>query len=159
MFQLFSPNMLKTYENCPKKFYFRYIKNISMPVNDEIFETGKNVHALASYYLRKENLDTSNRDRMIYQFETTSPYDFLMSKHGGNRPTRNECSILEYLLIDMNLKPGVVNVLIDYVLKINNNENILDDTFDIVEENIDINNNVENTKNAGFRVENIQIPC
>ena len=30
--------------------------------------------------------------------------------------------ILEYLLIDMNLKPGVVNVLIDYVLKINNNK-------------------------------------
>ena len=57
MFQLFSPNMLKTYENCPKKFYFRYIKNISMPINDEIFETGKNVHALASYYLRKENID------------------------------------------------------------------------------------------------------
>lgn len=57
MFQQFSPNMLKTYENCPKKFYFRYVKNISMPINDEIFETGKNVHALASYYLRKENID------------------------------------------------------------------------------------------------------
>ena len=57
MFQSFSPNMLKTYENCPKKFYFRYVKSISMPVNDEVFETGKNVHALASYYLRKENID------------------------------------------------------------------------------------------------------
>ena len=57
MFQLFSPNMLKTYDICPKKFYFRYVKNISMPVNDEVFETGKNVHALASYYLRKENID------------------------------------------------------------------------------------------------------
>ena len=48
--------MLKTYELCPKKFYFRYIKNISMPIDDEIFELGKNIHALASYYLRKENL-------------------------------------------------------------------------------------------------------
>ena len=28
-----------------------------MPVNDEIFETGKNIHALASYYLRGENID------------------------------------------------------------------------------------------------------
>ena len=28
-----------------------------MPVNDEIFEFGKNIHALASYYLRKENID------------------------------------------------------------------------------------------------------
>ena len=28
-----------------------------MPVNDDIFEFGKNIHALASYYLRKENID------------------------------------------------------------------------------------------------------
>lgn len=60
-FILISPNMLKTYENCPKKFYFRYVKNISMPIDDEIFEVGKNVHALASYYLRKENIDKMER--------------------------------------------------------------------------------------------------
>lgn len=57
MFNQFSPNMLKTYEMCPRKFYFKYIKNISMPVNDEIFEFGKNIHALASYYLKGENID------------------------------------------------------------------------------------------------------
>lgn len=57
MIQQFSPNMLKTFKLCPKKFEFKYIKKISMPVNDEIFETGKNIHALASYYLRKENVD------------------------------------------------------------------------------------------------------
>lgn len=73
-------------------------------------------------YLRKPLGDTSNKAKMIYQFETTSPYDFLVNKHGGNTPTKNEYSILEYLLIDMNLKPGVVNVLLDYVLKINNNK-------------------------------------
>lgn len=73
-------------------------------------------------YLRKIEGDTSNRAKMIYQFETTSPYDFLVNKHNGIKPTKNEYSILEYLLIDMNLKPGVVNVLLDYVLKINNNK-------------------------------------
>ena len=57
MFNNFSPNMLKTYNVCPKKFMFKFVKKISMPVNDEIFETGKNIHALASYYLRKENID------------------------------------------------------------------------------------------------------
>ena len=61
-------------------------------------------------YLRKPVGDTSNRAKMIYQFETTSPYDFLVSKHSGSTPTKNEYKILEYLLIDMNLKPGVVNV-------------------------------------------------
>ncbi len=73
-------------------------------------------------YLRKPIGDTSNKAKMIYQFETTSPYDFLVNKHGGERPTKNEYQILEYLLIDMNLKPGVVNVLLDYVLKSNNNK-------------------------------------
>ena len=57
MLKQISPNMLKTFTECPKKFEFRYIKNISMPVNDEIFEQGKNIHALASYYLKGEFID------------------------------------------------------------------------------------------------------
>ena len=73
-------------------------------------------------YLRKENLDTSNRSRVIYQFETTSPYDFINSKSKTGNPTSSDLAIISYLLIDLNLKPGVVNVLIDYVLKINNNK-------------------------------------
>lgn len=73
-------------------------------------------------YLRKENLDTSNRSRIIHLFETTSPYDFINSKCKTGNPTSSDLAIISYLLIDLNLKPGVVNVLIDYVLKINNNK-------------------------------------
>ena len=73
-------------------------------------------------YLRKENLDTSNKSRMIHLFETTSPYDFISSKYKTGNPTSSDLAIISYLLIDLNLKPGVVNVLIDYVLKINNNK-------------------------------------
>lgn len=73
-------------------------------------------------YLRKESLDTSNRSRMIHMFEVTSPYDFISSKYKNGNPTSSDLSIISYLLIDLNLKPGVVNVLIDYVLKINNNK-------------------------------------
>ena len=73
MFQIFSPNMLKTYELCPRKFYLKYIKNIQMPVNDEIFEFGKNIHALASYYLRGENLDNiehslTAKEREVWEY-------------------------------------------------------------------------------------------
>ena len=57
MYQQLSPNMLKTFNECPRKFDFRYLQDIQMPVNDEIFEFGKNIHALASYYLRGENID------------------------------------------------------------------------------------------------------
>ena len=71
--------MLKTYELCPKKFYFRYVKNISMPVNDEIFELGKNIHALASYYLRKENIykmeqTLTQREKNIWEYLKTIKY-------------------------------------------------------------------------------------
>ncbi len=49
--------MLKTYEKCPKKYFFKYIKGLQMPVDDDIFTLGKNIHALASYYLKGENID------------------------------------------------------------------------------------------------------
>lgn len=79
MFQIFSPNMLKTFVKCPKKFYFRYVKNISMPINDEVFELGKNIHAIASYYLRKENihkmeLALSEREKKIWDYLKSVKY-------------------------------------------------------------------------------------
>lgn len=73
-------------------------------------------------YLRKPEGDTSNKAKMIYQFETTTPYDYLLSKYKNGKPSKSDISVLEYLLLDMNLNAGVVNVLIDYVLKINNNK-------------------------------------
>lgn len=73
-------------------------------------------------YLRKPTGDNSKKAKIIYQFETTSPYDFICSKYNGIKPSKSEIDLLEYLLLDMDLKPGVVNVLIDYVLKINNNK-------------------------------------
>lgn len=73
-------------------------------------------------YLRKPVGDTSKRAKMIYVFETTSPYAFLASKYKEGRPPKGELAILETLAVDFKLKPGVINVLIDYVLKINNNK-------------------------------------
>lgn len=73
-------------------------------------------------YLRKPVGDVSKRAKTIYNFETLSPYDFLTYKNNNAKPSKIDLSILEMLLIDYNLNPGVVNVLIDYVLKINNNK-------------------------------------
>ncbi len=73
-------------------------------------------------YLRYPEGDTTKRGRIIHVFETTSPYDFLKSKYKGVRPTTRDLKILEYLVVDLELKPAVVNVLIDYVLKRNNNK-------------------------------------
>ena len=72
-------------------------------------------------YLRRKITDDSNRSRMIYMFETTSPYDFINSKYKKGNPTATDLKVIAHLLLDLELKPGVVNVLLDYVLKINNN--------------------------------------
>lgn len=79
MLKQFSPNMLKTYEQCSKKFMFKYIKNISMPVREEIFEFGKNIHAIASYYLRNENIDKfekelSSKEKDVWDFLKKTKY-------------------------------------------------------------------------------------
>ena len=72
--------------------------------------------------LRSNIKTTSNKAKMIYTFETTSPHDFLLSKTNANSLSKSETKLLEHLMLDLNLKAGVVNVLINYVLKINNNK-------------------------------------
>ena len=71
-------------------------------------------------YLRRPVGDTSNRAKMIYTFETISPRELLIKKNNGSEPTRRDLKLLEDLLVDYKLKPGVVNVLIDYILNVNN---------------------------------------
>ncbi len=73
-------------------------------------------------YLRKQVSDTSRRSKQIYTFETTSPYDYLTGKNKGGTPTKSDLLLIENLMIDYELTPGVVNVLIDYVLRINDNK-------------------------------------
>lgn len=72
--------------------------------------------------LRSSIKSTSNKAKIIYMFETTSPHDFLVSKTGVASLSKSDAKLLEHLMIDLDLKAGVVNVLIDYVLKINNNK-------------------------------------
>ncbi len=73
-------------------------------------------------YLKNPEGDESKRGKILYVFENTSPYDFLKNKYKGAIPTNRDKKLLETLVIDLDLKPAVVNVLIDYVLKINNNK-------------------------------------
>lgn len=52
----FSPNMLKTFQQCPQKYNLKYVQKISMPQKSEIFEKGKKIHAIANYYLKNEDI-------------------------------------------------------------------------------------------------------
>ncbi len=73
-------------------------------------------------YLKSPSGDGSKRGRIIDVFENTAPYDFLKSKYNGVNPTNRDLKLLEELLVELRLKPAVVNVLIDYTLKKNENK-------------------------------------
>lgn len=71
-------------------------------------------------YLKSPRGDLSNRGKMIHVFENTKPYDFLKSKNRGIKPTSRDLKLLEHLAVDFDLPPGVINVLVDYALLVNN---------------------------------------
>lgn len=107
----------------------KYLDSEKLKVNCRNFYKFENYGKLPSIvyknqpeYLRKNIIEDTNKNKMIHTFETLSPSDFLIGKSKSNTLSNNEKDILVYLLIDLNLKPGVVNVLIDYVLRINNNK-------------------------------------
>ena len=73
-------------------------------------------------YLKSPQGDNSKRAKMIYTFENVTPLDYLRSKYKTGEPTMRELQIIEDLMVKQKMKPGVVNVLISYVLKVNNNK-------------------------------------
>ncbi len=101
-------NLLK--ENCRSFYKFEHKGKIP-----------KIVYQNQPLYLRQDQVNNTKRSKLINQFETTSPYEFLSLKQ-ESKPTEKDMEIIEYLMIEQKLNPGVVNVLLDYVLKINNNK-------------------------------------
>ncbi len=93
--------------------YYQYNNNGKLPTL---------VYRTQPEYLKSPTGDTSALAQIIYMFENTTPYDFLKIKYKGANPTSRDLRLLETLLVDLNLQPAVVNVLIDYVLKKNNNK-------------------------------------
>lgn len=93
--------------------YYQYNNNGKLPTL---------VYRQQPEYLKTPEGDNSALAQIIYMFENTTPYDFLKIKNKGAEPTARDLKLLESLLIDLELKPAVVNVLVDYVLKKNNNK-------------------------------------
>lgn len=78
------------------------------------------VYSKQPEFLKTPAGDTSKWAKMVYTFESVHPYDFLRSKYKNGEPSLRDLKIIESLLVDQKMTPGVVNVLIDYVLKVNN---------------------------------------
>ena len=71
-------------------------------------------------YLKSPKGDTSNWAKQVYTFENVTPNDYLRSRYKNGEPKMRELQIIEDLMSKQKMKPGVVNVLIAYVLKVNN---------------------------------------
>ena len=78
------------------------------------------IYSLQPDYLKNPAGDTSSWAKQVYTFENVTPNDYLRNKYKYGEPTMKELQILEDLMTKMKMKPGVVNVLISYVLEINN---------------------------------------
>ncbi|MCM3323131.1 replication initiation and membrane attachment family protein [Cytobacillus kochii] len=59
----------------------------------------------------------SKEEELIQYFDTTSPIQFLKDLSGGAEPSKAELKILEDVMFHQKLPPGVMNVLIDYVMR------------------------------------------
>ncbi len=54
---IISPAMLKIFEECPQKYNYIYVDRISLPQNKYFYQKGKNIHAMASYFLKGYNIE------------------------------------------------------------------------------------------------------
>ena len=73
-------------------------------------------------YLKSPVGDNSMRGKIIEMFEKLNPVDFLRNKYGGAKRTNRDIKLIENLIIDLEMPPAVVNVLLYYVLRKNNNK-------------------------------------
>lgn len=104
-------------------------KNCKNYYSFENNDTPKLIYKSKSELKDKNKEVKSLKEKLIDCFLCTTPYDFLKAKYGGSKPTNKDINLVESLLVDQELNPGVVNVLIDYVLRTNDkklNKNLVE---------------------------------
>lgn len=95
-----------------KKAFIDYCRNyydLKMPEKfDEIFHKQS--------VLLQQPAGESTLDKHIYYLENISPYDLLKDKLGGREPLKRDLQVIESVLTDLQLEPGVMNALIELTL-------------------------------------------
>lgn len=111
--------MLKTFETCPQKYWFKYVQKISMPQKASYFEKGKKVHALANYYLQRSDiskLETAlNSDEHII-WENLKQNEFFQKSY-VNSEYNLSCKVGEYWIggrLDALVKDENFYYILDY---------------------------------------------
>lgn len=67
----------------------------------------------------KQQVPTSEKEKFIKQLENMSPREWLTALSGGTEPSSADMKMIEDIMFNQKLPAGVMNVLIDYVMKKN----------------------------------------
>jgi len=65
---------------------------------------------------KQDQKQLTKEEELIFQLERISPKQFLMDVSGGVTPSVGDLQIIEEVMLQQRLEPGVVNVLIYYVM-------------------------------------------
>ena len=83
-------------------------------------------HTQPDAYRSQQSANDPISQHLSY-LETISPYQLLKEKQGGKEPVMHDLAIAETLMTQRDLTPGVVNVLLEYVL--GNNDHTLNRSY------------------------------
>lgn len=72
--------------------------------------------------VQKPTNNQNKKQVTISQFESLSPYEYLRALQNGAKPTARDLRLIEKALTEQNLPAGVVNVIIDLVLQLNDGQ-------------------------------------
>lgn len=131
----YSADMLKSFTECPKLFEYKYIKRLNIPSDDFYAKQGKNIHALANYYLKGENIDklekclTDNEQKLWNTLKKNQYFNMEYVKSEYNVMSRFENTWLNGR-IDALVKDGNSYYILDY--KTGNLQKGLDTAFQTI---------------------------
>lgn len=63
----------------------------------------------------------NEEEQLIAWYETSSPYQLLEQLGHGSKPQPPDLRLIENLMFSTKLNPGVINVLVDYIVQVNHN--------------------------------------
>lgn len=115
----YSPNMLKTFDECQQKFFLKYVEKCSLPQRSTIFEKGKKIHALANYYLN--GFDIEKMEKTLNSDEKTAWERLKSNKYFKLNVVNTEynlsCKINKYWVggrLDAFMSDGENYLILDY---------------------------------------------
>ena len=77
---IYTNSMLKDWQTCSNKYFFKYVRKIIIPKKEEYFELGKKVHALINYHLNgfdNSILTTGANQDIITHYESILSHPVL----------------------------------------------------------------------------------